>query len=93
MKISPYKNRKSNDCQNFPNVKLKHPYSLNKYNPHCQALEMRRICSAFKDYHSYSRKIIGKFVDKGYKKQVVIQQTQKVNQLDKKQVLLQQKTS
>ena len=40
--------------------------------------------------HSHSRKIIKQFVDRGYKKDV-IQQIQKVDQLDRKQLLHQQK--
>ena len=44
--------------------------------------------STFQDYHSHSRKLIEKFVDKGYKKDVLIQDVQKV---DRKQLLHQQK--
>ena len=48
-------------------------------------------CSTFQDYHCHSRKLIEQFVDKRYKKDVVIQQIQKVDQLDRKQLLHQQK--
>ena len=40
---------------------------------------------------SHFRKLIEQFVDKGYKKDVVIQQIQKVDQLDRKELLHQQK--
>ena len=82
--------RKSSDRQNFLNAKSEHPYSLKKSIPYSQALRIRRICSTFQDYHSHSRKLIEQFVDKGYKKDV-IQQIQKVDQLDRKQLPHQQK--
>ena len=83
--------RKSTDRQNFLNAKSEHPYSLKKSIPYSQALRIRQICSIFQDYHSHSRKLIKQFANKGYKKDVVIQQIQTVNQLDRKQLLHQQK--
>ena len=67
------------------------PYSLKKSLPYSQALRIRRICLAFQDYHSCSRKLTEQFVDKEYKKDVAIQQIQKLDQLDRKQLLHQQK--
>ena len=64
-----------------------HPYPLKKSIPYCQALRIRRICSTFQDYHSHSRKLIEQFVNKGCKINVVIQQIQKVDQLDRKHLL------
>ena len=83
--------RKSSDHQNFLNAKSEYPYSLKKSIPYSQALRIRRICPTFQDYHINSRKLIEQFVYKGYKKDVVIQQIQKVDQLDRKQLLHQQK--
>ena len=83
--------RKSSDSQNFLNAKSEHPYSLKKSIPYSQALWIRQICSTFQEYHSHSRKLIEQFVNKGYKKDVVTQQIQKVDQLDRKQLLHQQK--
>ena len=70
---------------------MEHPYSLKKSIPYSQALRIRRICSTFQEYHSHSRKLIEQFVNKGYKKDVVTQPIQKVDQLDRKQLLHQQK--
>ena len=72
-------------------MKLEHSHSLNKRIPYSQALRLRRICSTFQEYHSHSRKLIAQFVNKGYKKDVVTQQIQKVAQLDRKQLLYQEK--
>ena len=83
--------QKSSDCQNFLNAKLENPYTLKKSIPYRQALRIRRIWSTFQDYHSHSRKPIEQFVNKEYKKDVVIQQIQKVDQLKWKQLLHQQK--
>ena len=83
--------RKSSDHQNFLNAKSEHPYSLKKSIPYSQALQIWQICSTFQEYHSHSRKLIEQFVNKGYKKDVVTQQIQKVDQLDRKQLLHQQK--
>ena len=83
--------RKSSDSQNFLNAKSEHPYSLKKSIPYSQALQIWQICSTFQEYHSHSRKLIEQFVNKGYKKDVVTQQIQKVDQLDRKQLLHQQK--
>ena len=55
-----------------------------------QALWIQRICSIFETYYSHSKKRIEKFVDKGYQWDVAIQQTQKVDKLDKKQLFYQQ---
>ena len=52
---------------------------------------MRRICSILEDHHNHSRKFIAKFVNKGCQKDAVIQKIQKVDQLDQKQILHQQK--
>ena len=82
--------RKSIDRQNFLNAKSEHPYSLKKSIPDSQALRIRQICLTFQDYHSHSRKRIGQFFNKGYKKDV-IQQIQKLDQLNRKQLLYQQK--
>ena len=77
--------------QNFFNAISEHPYSLKKSIPYSQALRIRQLCSTFQSYHRHSRKLIEQFVDKGYKKDVAILQIQKVDQLDRKQVLHQQK--
>ena len=70
---------------------MEHSYSLKKSLSYGQVLQTQRICSTFQEYHSHSRKLIEQFVDKGYKKDVVTQQIQKVDQLDRKQLLHQQK--
>ena len=77
--------------QNFLNAKSERPYSLKKSIPYSQALRIRRIFSTFQEYHSHSRKLIEQFVKKGYKKDVVTQQIQKIDQIDRKQLLHQQK--
>ena len=82
---------KSSDHQNFLNAKSEHPYSLKKSIPYSQALQIWQICSTFQEYHSHSRKLIEQFVNKGYKNDVVTQQIQKVDQLNRKQLLHQQK--
>ena len=64
---------------------------IKKSLPHRQALQILRICSTFEDYHSHLRKLVEKFVDKGYQKYVVIEQIQKVDQLDREQLLHLQK--
>ena len=83
--------RKSSDRQNFLTVKPEHPYSLKTSIPYSQALQIRQICLTFHDYHSHSGKHIEQFIDKRYKKDAFIQQIQKVDQLDRKQLLHQQK--
>ena len=82
--------RKSSDRQNFLNAESEHPYSLKKSIPDSRALRIRRICSTFQDYHSHSRKLIEQFFNKGCKKDVVIQQIQKLDLLNRKQLLCQQ---
>ena len=70
---------------------MEYPYSLKKSIPYSQALRIRPMCSTFQKYHSHSRKFIEQFINKGYKQDVVTQQIQKVDQLDRKQLLHQQK--
>ena len=82
-KLQTTLSRKSSERQNFLNAKLEHLYSLKKSIPFSQTLRIRRIWSTFQEYHSHSRKLIEQFVNKGYKKDVVIQQIQKVRQLDR----------
>ena len=71
--------RKSSDRQNFLHVKLEHLYSLKKGIPYSEAAQIRRICSTSQHYLSHSRKFIEQFFDKGYRKDVVLQQIQKVD--------------
>ena len=78
------------DHQNFLNSKSEHPYSSKESIPYTKGFRVRRMCSTFQDYHSHSRKHIEQFVDKRYTKSVVIQEIQKVDQLDRKQLLHQQ---
>ena len=82
---------KSSDRQNVLNAKLEHSYSLKKSIFYSQALWIWRLCSLFQDYHSPSRKLIERFVEKGYNRDVAMQQIQKFDQLDQKQLLRQQK--
>ena len=79
---------KSRDRQNFLNAKSECPYSLKKRHSYSQALRIRWICST---YHNHSRKFIEQFVDKGNKKDVIIEQIQKFDQLTRKHLLHQQK--
>ena len=70
---------------------MEHLYCLKKSIPYSQALRIGQICSTFQDYHSHFRKLVEQFVNEGYKKYVTIQQIQKVDQLDWKQLIHQQK--
>ena len=65
--------RKSSDRKNFLYAKSEHPYLLRKSIPYSQALRIRRICSTFQDYNSHSRKLMQKFANEGYKKNVAMQ--------------------
>ena len=76
---------KENPDKKKKKTKSEHPYSLKK------SIRIRRICSRFQDYHSHSRKLIEQFVNRGYKKDVFLQQIRKVDQLDRKQLLHQEK--
>ena len=76
--------QKSSERQNFLDAKWEHPSSLKKNIPYSQALRIERIFSTFQDYHSHSRKLINQLVDKGYKKDVVLQQIKTDDQLDRK---------
>ena len=83
--------RKPSHRLNFFNAKRNHPYPLKKSIPYSQALRILLICSTFQDYHNHSRKLIKQFVDKGYKKDVIIQKIQKGDHLDQRQMLNQRK--
>ena len=65
--------------------------ALKKSIPYSQALQVRRVCSTFKRLPQSPNKLIEQFVNKVYKKDVIIQQIQKVDQLDRKQLPHQQK--
>ena len=88
-KLQTTLSQKSSDHQNFLNATS---YSLKKIIPYRQALRIRQISSIFQHYHSHSRTLIEQFINKGYKKDVVIQQMQKVNQLNRKQLIHKQKS-
>ena len=70
------------------NLKIKWPSNLSW----CK-IRIRRICPTFQDYHSHSRKLIEQLFDRGYKKDVVIQQIEKVDQLKSKATAAPTKTS
>ena len=80
-----------NKLQNFLIVKSKHPYSLKKSIPYSQTLWILQICSTLQDHHSHSRKLVEQFVNREYKKHALIQQIQKVDQRNRKQLLHQLK--
>ena len=83
--------RKSSDHQNLLNAKLEHLYSLKKSILYSQVLQIRQIYSTFQDYHNHPIKLIEQCVDKDRKKDVDLQQIKKVDQLNPKQLLYQQK--
>ena len=86
------------DRQNFLNAKSEHPHPLKKIfhtGKHFEfdeyAQHSKKTISRKEEKKSHSRKLIQQFVNKGCKKDVVTQQIQKVDQIDGKQLLHQQK--
>ena len=73
------------------NRKSEHPCSLKKKYPLQPSVSNFTNMFNIPRLSQHSRKLIEEIVDKGYKKDVAIEQIQKVDQLDRKQWFHQQK--
>ena len=80
MQITLYK--KSTDHQNYLHAKFAHLPSL-KSIPYGQALSIKRVCSTFWEYKKYSNDLVKRFLEKGYKENIIRNQIKKVDNLER----------
>ena len=69
------------------NAKSAHPLSLKKSIPYSQTLRIKRICSSFDEYKKHSNDLVKRFVEKGYKENIIRNQIRKVDNLERSTML------
>ena len=79
------------NIQNFLNAKLEHSHSLKKLFPTAKYFELEEYSQHSKNITVTLENLLEQSVNKRYQKDTVIQQIQKVDQLDRKQLPHQQK--
>ena len=85
MQITLYK--KPTDRQNYLHAKSAYPLSLEKRIPYSQALRIKRVCSTFDEYKKHSNDLVKRFVEKGYKENIIRNQIDKVDNLERSTLL------
>ena len=75
--------KKPTDCQNYLHAKSAHPISLKKSNPDSQALRIKRVCLTFDEYEKHSNDLVKRFLEKGYKENMILNQIEKVDNLER----------
>ena len=63
--------KKPIDRKSYPHAKSAHPLSLKKSIPYRQALRIKRVCSIFDEYKKHSNGFVKRFVEKGYKGNII----------------------
>ena len=58
------------DRQNYLHAKSPH-LSLKKSISYSQALRTKRVCSTFDEYKKHSNNLVKRFVEKGYKENII----------------------
>ena len=69
------------------NAKSAHPLSLKKSIPYSQPLRIKRVCSSFDEYKKHSNDLVKRFVEKGYKENIIRNQIRKVDNLERSTML------
>ena len=59
--------RKETNRQNFLHINSKHPISLKNSIPYSQVLRVKRTCSTIENFKLYCPELKQKFIEKGYK--------------------------
>ena len=63
--------KKPTDVQNYLHAKSAHPLPLEKTIPYSEALRIKRVGSAFDEYKKHSNDLVKRFMEKGYKKNII----------------------
>ena len=79
--------KKSTDRKNYLHAKSAHPLSLKKSIPYSQALTIKHVCSTFGEYKKHSNDLVKRFMEKGYKENIICNQIGKVDNLERTTLL------
>ena len=85
LQITLYK--KPTDRQNYLHAKSAHPLSLKIVFLYSQALRIKRVYSTFDEYKMLSNDSVKQFVEKGYKENIIINQIEKEDKLERSALL------
>ena len=75
--------KKPTDRQNYLHAKSAHPVSLKKRIPYSQALRMKRVCSTSDECKKRPNDLVKRFVQKGYKENIIRNQIKKLDNLER----------
>ena len=85
LQITLYK--KPADRQNYLHAKFAHPLSLKIVFLYSQALRIKRVYSTFDEYKMLSNVSVKRFVEKGYKENIIRNQIEKEDKLERSALL------
>ena len=75
--------KKPSERQNYLHVKSAYPLSIKKNIPDSQELRIKCVCSSFDEYKKHSNDLVQRFVEKGYKENIIRNQIEKVDILER----------
>ena len=79
--------KKPTDRQNYLHARSAYPLSLKKSICYSQALSIKCVCSTFEEYKKHSNDLVKRFVEKGYKENIIRNQIEKVDSLERSTLL------
>ena len=79
--------RKPTDRQAYLHAKSYHPKSLKESIPYSQILRVKRICSTIADFKTNCDILLKKFINRGYKASSILEQIDKVNRLNRNDLM------
>ena len=85
LQITLYK--KPTDRQNYLHTKSAHPLSLKIVFLYSQALKIKHVYSTFDEYKMLSNDSVKRFVEKGYKENIIRNQIEKEDKLERSALL------
>ena len=79
--------KKLTKSQNYLHANSAHPLTLKKSIPYSQALRIKLVCSTLDEYKKHSNELVNRFVEEGYKENIIWKQTEKVDNLERSTLL------
>ena len=79
--------KKPTDHQSYLHAKSAYPVSLKKSIPYSHALRIKCVCSTFDECKKHSNDLVRRFVEKGYTENIIQNQIEKVENLERTTLL------
>ena len=79
--------KKLTKSQNYLHANSAHPLTLKKSFPYSQSLRIKLFCSTLDKYKKHSNELVNRFVEEGYKENIIWKQIEKVDNLERSTLL------